>query len=182
VAAAEKSDVFNRTRWAMTRGPESEFVKRLSLGSALYAALGRRIGAESALVAVDELLVPIGCSEQCSHLRSLDSTESTGMKRLMAFHELMDERGAPRFNTREYVRRDENVCHFRITRCIFDEFFAEAGTPELATAFCEVDRRFFPEAFPGFRFHRGDSWENTIAFGKSHCESVFEKKGGKAGA
>jgi hypothetical protein len=41
---------------------------------------------------------------------------------------------------------------------------------------CEVDRRFFPEAFPGLIFHRGNSWEKTIVYGKDHCEFVFEKK------
>jgi len=107
----------------------------------------------------------------------MDVDEDAGMERLMAFNNLMDQKGAPRFNKREYVKQDENICHFLITRCVFNDFFAETGTSELTKLFCEVDHRFFPEAFPDFRFHRGDSWENTIAYGKDHCEFVFEKKG-----
>jgi len=91
-ALIRKKAVLSKTRWSDAQGPESEFVKRISLAPALYLELGER-----------------------------------------------------------------------------------AGTPELTKLFCEVDRRFFPKAFPGLRFHRGDSWENTIACGKDRCESVFEK-------
>jgi len=175
-AMARKNAVFSRTRWSSTRGAESEFVKRISVAPALYVELGKRIGKDKAFEVMEELLVSIGCSEQWDHLNSMDVAEGAGMKRLMAFNRLMDQKGAPRFNKREHVKQDEDLCHFLITRCVFNDFFAEAGTPELTQLFCEVDRRFFPEAFPDLRFHRGDSWENTIACGKDHCEFVFEKK------
>jgi len=58
----------------------------------------------------------------------------------------------------------------------FQRFFTEVGTPELTKLFCDVDREFFPKAFPDFKFHRGSSWENTIAYGMDHCEFIFEKK------
>jgi hypothetical protein len=39
-----------------------------------------------------------------------------------------------------------------------------------------VDRVFYEKAFPELLFHRGDSWENTIAYGKDHCDFIFELK------
>ncbi len=48
--------------------------------------------------------------------------------------------------------------------------------PELTRLFCEVDTEFFAEAFPEFRFHRGDSLENTVAYGKDHCVFIFERR------
>jgi len=176
-AMVKKNAVLSKTRWSKTRGPESEFVKQISVAPALYIELGRRIGRDKAFEIMEELLVSIGCNEQWDHLNSMDVAEGAGMERLTAFNKLMDQKGAPRFNKREYVKQDENICHFLITRCVFNDFFAEAETPELTKLFCEVDRRFFPEAFPDFRFHRGDSWENTIAYEKDHCEFVFEKRG-----
>jgi hypothetical protein len=175
-ALTRKNAVFSKTRWSNTRGSESEFVKRISVAPALYIELGERIGRDKAFEVMEELLVSIGCEEQWDHLNSMDVAKGAGMKQLMAFNKLMDQKGAPRFNKREYVRQDENVCHFLITRCVFNDFFTEAGTPELTKLFCQVDRKFFPEAFPDFTFHRGDSWENTIAYGKDHCEFVFQKK------
>jgi hypothetical protein len=175
-ARARKKVILSETRWSTIPGSESEFVRRISLAPALYVELGKRIGREGAFEVMEDLLGSVGCNEQWEHLNDLDVVEETAMARLMAFNEHMDQAGTPRFNMREYVNQNERICHFVITRCIFHDFFTEVGTPELTKAFCEVDRRFFPEAFPDFRFHRGDSWENTIAYGKDHCEFIFEKK------
>jgi hypothetical protein len=175
-ALAGKKAVFRGTRWSKMRGPESEFVKRISVAPAIYGALGDKMGRDEAFKVIEDLLISIGCQEQWDHLDAMDLVGTSPMERLMAFNERMDQKGAPRFNRREYVKQDDDVCHFLITRCVFNDFFTEAGTPELTRVFCEVDRRFFPDAFPDFRFHRGDSWENTIAYGKDHCEFVFEKR------
>jgi hypothetical protein len=180
-AKARKKVILSETRWSTIPGSESEFVRRISLAPALYVELGKRIGREGAFEVMEDLLVSIGCNEQWAHLKSMDAAEGAGMARLMAFNERMDQKGTPRFNKREYVIQSEHVCHFVITRCIFHDFFTEVGTPELTKAFCEVDRRFFSEAFPDFRFHRGDSWENTIAYGKENCEFIFEKRAILAG-
>jgi hypothetical protein len=174
-ALARKNTFFGKTHWSNVEGPETEFVKRISIAPALYIELGKSIGRDRSFEVMEELLVSIGCNEQWDHLNSMDASKGAGMERLMAFNNLMDQKGAPRFNTRIYVKQDEKVCHYLITRCVFDDFFAEVGTPELTKSFCEVDHRFFPEAFPDFRFHRGASRENTIAYGKDRCEFVFEK-------
>ena len=155
---------------------EGRNLKRISLAPALYGVLQDRIGRERAFQIVEQILVPIGCEEQWGHLHVIDVGGRSPMEQLRAFNERMDEKGSPRFNVRERVRQDDQTCHFRITRCVVNDFFAEAGTPELAKLFCEIDRRFFPEAFPGLRFHRGGSWENTIAYGQDRCEFVFERR------
>jgi len=170
------NDVFKKTHWAEVKDRESVFVKRFSLACAVYVGLLEKVGKEKAFAVVRNILVPIGLNEQWNHLNSLRLSEYTGMARLMAFNDLMDKKGAPQFNRREYVKQNTNICHFIITRCVFYDFFTEAGTPELTKLFCEVDREFFPEAFPDFSFGRGNSWENTIAYGKDHCDFIFEKK------
>ena len=168
--------IFKKTHWAEVKDRESVFVKRFSLACAVYVGLLEKVGKEKAFAVVRNILVPIGLNEQWNHLNSLRLSEYTGMARLMAFNDLMDKKGAPQFNRREYVKQNTNICHFIITRCVFYDFFTEAGTPELTKLFCEVDREFFPEAFPDFSFGRGNSWENTIAYGKDHCDFIFEKK------
>jgi hypothetical protein len=171
---ARRRAILGSTQWARANSGEAAFVKRFSLASALYLEIADRMGEQQAFDAMRRILVPIGCDEQWTHMKSLRSTAGTPMGRLMAFHDLMDEKGAPRFNKREYVERSDHVCHFAITRCVFHDFFTQAGTPELTKLFCEVDREFFPAAFPEMEFHRGDSWENTIAYGKESCTFIFE--------
>ena len=168
--------IYKKTHWAKAKSGESEFVKRFSLASAVYVEIGGKIGREKAFEVVKKILVPIGVNEQWNHLDSLHLSENTGMARLMAFHSLMDKKGAPQFNKREYVKQNGNICHFTITRCVFYDFFTDVGTPELTKLFCEVDSEFFPGAFPDFKFGRGNSWENTIAYGKDHCDFIFTKK------
>jgi hypothetical protein len=173
---ARKKAIFACTQWAREDSREADFVERVSLASAIYLELMERLGKEEAFEAMRRLLVPIGCNEQWAHLRSLGNTAQTPMGRLMAFHQLMDKKGAPQFNQRDYLERSEDACHFAIKRCVFHDFFTQAGTPELTKLFCEVDRQFFGPAFPELEFHRGGSWENTIAYGRESCTFIFERR------
>ncbi len=174
-ALARRKKIFSKTHWGEEGGAEAAFVARISLAPALAKVLGETVGQDEALSVMHELLVAVGCQEQGAHLRMLEMAGLSGMARLMAFHDLMDEVGAPRFNDRSYTTKSDEVCHFVIRRCIFSDFFTETGVSELTRAFCEVDKVFFPAAFPDFTFHRAGSWENTIAYGKDRCEFVFEK-------
>jgi len=171
-----KRPVFNKSRWSKSEGAESEFVKRFSFASAVYLELQKKLGKEKALEIMKNIMVPVGYNEQWKHFQSLEVFGKKPMEQFMEFNNLMDRKGAPQFNKRRYIRQDDNVCHFVITRCIFNDFFVEVGTPELTKMFCEVDREFFPKAFPDLNFHRGSSWENTIAYGMKYCEFIFEKK------
>jgi hypothetical protein len=177
-AVGKSRALFRRTDWADRGGAEAGFVRRLALPAALYSLILElpRIDQADALRIVGAMILEVGCREQWNHLASMETPEQGGMARLMAFHDLMDDRGAPRFNTRIYKEKTASRCHFVIIRCVFMDFFAAVNAPELTRFFCEVDRRFFPDAFPDIGFHRGDTWENTIAYGKPECEFVFEKK------
>jgi hypothetical protein len=174
-ALVRRKKIFRKTHWGEEGDEEAAFVESISLAPALVKVLGETVGRDDALSIVHEVLVAVGCQEQAGHLRALEKTDLLGMARLMAFHDLMDEVGAPRFNERSYITKSDEVCHFVIRRCIFNDFFTETGVPELTRAFCEVDKVFFPAAFPDFAFHRAGSWENTIAYGEDQCEFIFEK-------
>jgi hypothetical protein len=151
-------------------------VKRFSFVAALFLELQKKLGEAKVFEIMKSILVPLGSNEQWGHLQSLVRTAEKPMEWLMDFYDLMDQKGVPRFNTREYIQQNDAICHFVITRCVFHDFFIEAGTPSLSKLFCEVDREFFPKAVPELNFHRGGSWENTIAIGKDHCEFIFEVK------
>ena len=172
----KKRSIFNKTRWKENRNDEAKFVKRLSLASAMYLELQNMFDENKAFRIMRKILIPIGCEEMWKYLKSLNLKSKSPMEKLMAFNDLMGKKGVSKFNKVEYIRKDENTCHFVIKRCIFRDFFTEAGTPELTKIFCEVDRVFFPKVFPEFKFHRNGSWKNTIAYGKDHCEFVFESK------
>jgi len=172
----KKNKVVAHTRWANNADDEALFIRRIAITASLFKQLIKKTGRDRAYRIMRKIVIPIGCNEQWEHIRSLNLPEKTGMERLMAFHALMDRVGAPKFNTRKYIEQDDTTCHFIITRCVFNDFFSEAGVSELTQLFCEVDSEFFPAAFTDLTFHRGGDPENTIAYGKDHCEFIFEKK------
>jgi len=170
--------VFRQTRWATpaVSGEEARYAKRFSLAAAMYLRLGERLGREPALAVMRKILLPIGDATSRRFYDSLDPSHVSGIERFMAFKTRMQDTVEDRFNVREYITVDATTCHYVIRRCLAHDFFSEAGTPEMTRLICEADQVFFPAAFPDLTFSRGDSWENTIAYGRDHCEYVLKQK------
>lgn len=169
-----KNDIFKNTHWSKVSGAEANFVKRLPLVSAMFLELQNRSNKEQALEIMRKIIVPVGLNESLTSFRSIKISGKDPLELLESYLDFVDEKGAGRFCNREYPKKNKNVCHRVVTKCPFHGFFSEAGTPELTKLFCEVDKEFYGKAFPELRFHRGSSWENTIAYGKDHCEFIFE--------
>lgn len=177
-ALFKRNQVFRRTRWATdaVSKQEAAYAGRFAMASAVYTELSENIGKQRAFDTMRRILVPIGCNAVRKLFKSANVSHRSGMDRLMAFNDFILKNDEAKFNAREYVTVDGFTCHYVIRRCVVYDFFLEAGTPELAKLICDVDREFFPEAFPDFTFGRGDSWENTIAYGKQHCDFILKKK------
>ncbi len=175
-----KNDIYNNTHWSKVKGTESNFVKRLPIIAAMYLDLQDKFNKVKAFEIMRKTIVPIGLNESMTVFQSLKNLfRNDPIELLINYLDLVDEKGAGQFCNREYLEKNDNVCHRVITKCPFHGFFSEAKTPELTKLFCEVDKEFYTKAFTEIRFYRGDSWENTIAYGKDHCEFIFEKKKSK---
>jgi hypothetical protein len=171
------SSVFHSTHWAKERGAESEYAKRLSITVALHRALIEKAGRERALETMRGMLVPASVDELRQVEHSLDASRKKGMEKLLALWRSFDRGGGlGQLNRGGFIRQESDLLHYRVTDCFFARFYEETGTPELTRLLCESDREYWPQAAPGFEFHRGDSWENTIAYGKDCCEYVFVSK------
>jgi hypothetical protein len=171
-----KRRIYNQTHWAKETSVESQFAKRLSVSTAMYRGLLRRFDRDKAFEIMREILVPIGTKEQLDNLDKWGVAQKSGMKKLLAFYDAMGKGGIGQFVQRTIKEKNDNTLSFQVRSCFFNRFYEETGTPELTRLFCEVDIEFFSQAFPEFKFHRGDSLENTVAYGKDHCIFVFEKK------
>jgi hypothetical protein len=165
-----------RIRWAAPGVPRAEarYARRLALASAVYLSLSARLGQPRAYAVMRRLLLPIGIDLPRGVLARMTVSATTSpMERLMVFQRRMQQSEGGQFNTRVYDTCDATTCAYHITRCVVVEVFTATGTPELARLICDVDRVFFAEAFPEFGFSRGDSWENTIAYGRPSCEFML---------
>lgn len=171
-----KNKLFKNTKWSKVKGEESEFVKRLPLVSTIYLELKRRYDTEKAITIIRNIIVPIGLNESMTGFQTLKNSKKTPLEYLISYLDFIDEKGAGRFCNREYPKKNNHVCHRVVTKCPFHGFFSEAGTPELTQLFCEVDKVFYEKVFPELIFHRGNSWKNTIAYGRDHSDFIFESK------
>ena len=90
--------------------------------SSVAAAKGARNWLRTVYAIMRNIIVPIGCNQQTILINSINISEDEPMKWLMTFNNLMDKKGATQFNDREYIKRDNNVCHFKIKRCVFKDF------------------------------------------------------------
>jgi len=169
--------LFKTTKWGKNKDEaESKFLKSYAIVAALYIKLKKKFEKEKAFYIMKNIIVPVGCIQQNALLAETNLPDDKPMIKLMAFNNLMDKKGAAKFNEREYVKKQENICHYKIKKCVYKDFFNSLGVLELTEFFCEVDKKFFIPAFPKFKVHRGSSWENTIAYGKPECDFIFEKR------
>jgi hypothetical protein len=171
-----KRKIYNQTHWAKKTSIESQFAKRLSVSTAMYRELLKRLDRDKAFEIMREILVPIGTKEQLDNLDKWGVAQKSGMEKLLAFYDAMGKGGIGQFVQRTITEKNNNTLSFQVRNCFFNRFYEEAGTPELTRLFCEVDIEFYSRAFPEFKFHRGNSLENTVAYCKDHCVFICEKK------
>ena len=172
----KKGGVFKQTKWAKETSIESRLAKRLSISTAIYLELSRIFDRDKAFEVMRKILVPIGTNEQLDNLDKWGVSEKSGMDKLLSFYDAMGKGGIGQFVQRTITEKNDKTMSFEVRNCFFNRFYQETGAPELTKLFCEVDIEFFSRAFPEFKFHRGDSLENTVAYGKDHCNFIFEMK------
>ncbi len=168
--------IFRKSKWGKIENSESNFLKSYAVVAMLYLELKEIFDQDKAFKIMRDIVVPVGCIQQNALLAETNTSDDESMKKLMAFNNLMDKKGATQFNQREYVKKEDNICYFKIKRCVYKDFFDSLKIPEITKLFCEVDKDFFIPAFPNFNVHRGSSWENTLAYGKNECDFIFELK------
>ncbi len=170
--------IFRQTHWSTLPSSDSEarHVKGLALFPAIYLKLVARFGCQTALEKYQRITADFGLALEKQAFTSYGISNLIGIERFIAFRKRMEQTAADRFNVREYLEVDGTTCHYILKRCVAHDFFLEAGTPELTRFFCRGDELFFSTAFPDLAFTRGDSWENTMAYGKDHCEYILKVK------
>lgn len=168
--------IVKKSSWAGRKDDEAAMVKRISIIPAFYQVFEKKFGSEKAKDILKEAVVPGSVMEQWDLLNQIPKDEGDSLDRLKRYWTEMNKRGVGRFNESKTVRSDDQVFQEQTTKCMYYNFMQEAGTPELTQIFCDSDSVFFPEAFPNLKFHRGDSPQNTLAYGRDHCDYIFEKK------
>jgi len=170
-----KMNLLKGTQWSDDTSAEGAFARRLSVLAALYKILQEKFDRGTAFRILSRIIVPAGCCEQWRNLKELNAEKMRGYTRLKVFYDFMGEGGSGQFVKRTLSSNTEKLVQYEVRECLFARFFGEMGMRELASLFCKVDRSFFPTAIADYSLSRGDSWENSAAYGKDHCIFRFER-------
>lgn len=168
--------LFKQSDWKNKEKFEANFAKRIMISVVIYQKLQKNLSQEDAFEIMRKIFVPLGSNEQINNVKALKVECLTPMEQLLAFYGFMSTGGVARTVKRNLISANSKHLHYEVRNCFFYRFYSSMGTPELTKLFCEVDTQFFPQAFPKLNFHRGTSFENTIAYGKDHCTFIFDKE------
>lgn len=82
--------------------------------------------------------------------------------------------GLVRWNTMEVVERTSRRFEIKVTRCMFHEFAAHVGAPEMTPVVCQIDNAMFNSYLPDeMMFDRGGPGRR-IADGRAECSFIWE--------
>lgn len=75
----------------------------------------------------------------------------------------------------EIIEQTDNRYVYKVTKCMFYEFFKYLGVPELTRIMCSIDNAIFNSYLPEkIIFHR-NGVNNRMVDGASECMFVMEK-------
>jgi hypothetical protein len=97
-------------------------------------------------------------------------------ERWLKYRSILITHGFGPYNDVEDVYISKTRMHYIVKRCIFYEFFQEAGTPELTTMICDYDYFYHSALFKEFYFDRNGNNENSLGYGSDVCHYVWKDK------
>ncbi|MDC7224627.1 MAG: DUF6064 family protein [Spirochaetales bacterium] len=148
------------------------FLKHTGLIALIYGRLKPLLGQEKAFEVVRAIVLPVGLSTQQSHMRNVEAERN--FKNLIFFQQKTNREGPTRFNTMEIEEQSEDRYQFRVTRCLFREFYTALGMAELTTLMCSVDNLIFNSYLPEkILFHR-DGVGKRMIDGHPYCQFIMD--------
>ena len=152
-----------------------ELVDLAALPAWVYLNLKRKIGQPKAFEVMRVALLTGGVAAQ-----NLQFDTVHRQRNFRNFEQLEVENnrsGLVRWNKVEVVERGERRFELKVTRCMFHEFLASLGIPEMTQVVCQIDNAMFNSYLPDeMVFDRGGAGRR-IADGRKECNFVWELRG-----
>lgn len=118
------------------------------------------------------VVIVLGLSVQQSNFRNIEDKRT--FKNLIAYQQRTNREGPTRLNKMEIIEQSEKRYEFKVTKCLFFEFFSSLGIKELTSLMCSIDNAIFNSYLPEqVCFHRG-GLDNRIIDGSESCSFIIE--------
>ena len=149
-----------------------DFVQVVALQTWMYLRLKARVGQEKAYKIVRACVLPVGLAIQQGNLRAVEAPRT--FENLVTYQRRTNREGPTRWNKMEILEQSDRRFEFRVSNCMFHDFYTRLGVPELTKLMCEVDNAIFNAYLPEqVTFHR-NGLGNRIADGAPACHFVLE--------
>jgi hypothetical protein len=149
-----------------------DFLKSSGLILLIYKRLIPRIGQEKAFEVVRAVMLPVGLATQQANFRNVE--EERTFENLIRYQQRTNKEGPTRLNKVVIEKQSGELYRFKVTRCLFFEFFDSQGAPELTKLMCSVDNAIFNTYLPEkVVFHR-EGTGHRMADGCPHCLFIVE--------
>lgn len=138
----------------------------------LYNRLQKKMSKEKAFELTRASLLTVSTSVMQANFRFVE--EERNLNNLIKYQQETNRTGPTKANTMEVLEASETCYRFRVTRCMFEEFFSEMGAKELTSIMCSVDNAVFNSYLPNelvFERKKGE----TITEGCEYCGFCVKK-------
>ncbi|TCO69166.1 L-2-amino-thiazoline-4-carboxylic acid hydrolase [Marinisporobacter balticus] len=153
----------------------AEFVKIVSMVTALYSELKKDMENEKALSIVKASFLPVGLALQMANFRYVEDNHT--FENLINYQQRTNKQGPTQLNRMEVIQQNNKTYEFHVHNCMFKDEFSRLCMPELTTVMCAIDNVIFNAYLPDkVHFHRNGTG-NTIIDGMQYCTFVCENMG-----
>lgn len=152
-----------------------DFIESTAFMAHLYLCLQEKMNKNKAFEVTRAVVLTTGLAVQQANFRNVEDERT--YSNLITYQKRTNKEGSTKLNTMEIIEETENRYEFKVTRCLFYEFFDELGMKELTAIMCSVDNAIFGSYMGDtLTFHRRGT-DNTIFNGNSECRFVIENNG-----
>jgi predicted hydrocarbon binding protein len=150
----------------------NDFIDTAGFLAWMYIRLSKKIDKKKAFEIIRTVVVTYGLAIQQANFRNVE--EPRTFANLVKYQQINNQQGSTKLNTMEIIEQSEQKYEFRITRCLFYEFFSSLGVPELTSVMCSIDNAIFNSYLPEkITFHRNGIGRSFVE-GHKYCEFVIE--------
>lgn len=151
-----------------------DFIKSNIIIAWIYIRLQKLMSKEKAFEVTRVAILTAGLAQQQAGLKCVE--EERTFSNLVKNQKLMKENGVTKLNTMEIIEDNERIYKFKVTRCLFLEFFIHLGIPELTKIFCSIDNAIFSTYLPNKVVFFRNGINDTMADGARECSFIIENK------
>ncbi len=168
---------FKRFKHSIKLDLPSDFIETAGFMAWMYIRLKKKLGNDTAFEIIRATVLTSGLAVQQANFRNVEKPRT--FANLVKYQQLNNQEGTTKLNTMEVVEQSEKRYEFRITRCLFKEFFTHINVLELTSIMCSIDNAIFNSYLPEqITFHR-NGLGKTFMSGHKYCEFVVENHGAK---